>query len=302
VWPTFVQRGVREPRLLEAGLDADTPFNVGASDGVLANLGLGAIGEDGLVCSVGTSLALRAGRREPFTDAAARPFCYVLDRDRFIVGGASNSGGLILDWLGRVAVNAESTLREAGIGRLLAEAAGVETGTLVCLPYVAGERAPLWDASVRAAFVGIDAAHGPAHLVRAAVEGILLNARWMRDATLRAATPRTVTVNGRLFEHAWVRQLAADTFGLPVVHPETLDASLVGAARLARVATLDAGWSEVVKSDDERGELVGVSSRAGEALARYERFRRLGEMASTLLAPSRGGRSGGVPVIGPAAV
>ena len=65
---TYTQSGIREPPLREAGLTERTVFAIGASDGVLANLGIGAIEPDRMVLSIGTSLAVRCGTREPTLD------------------------------------------------------------------------------------------------------------------------------------------------------------------------------------------------------------------------------------------
>lgn len=72
----------------------------------------------------------------------------MLDRDRFVVGGPSDSGGVVVDWLHRdILADTES------IGDLLDKAEHVNTSDLLCLPYLSGERAPPWNESVSGAFV-----------------------------------------------------------------------------------------------------------------------------------------------------
>ena len=168
--PTTIARaGLRDERLLAAGLSARTPFVIGASDGVLANLGLGVISggaseaSDAVALTIGTSLALRAGSATPMTDPATRAFCYVLDQGRYVVGAASNSGGSVLEWLGGVLRDeTQGATAESGLTGLLDKAGTVEAGELFCLPYLTGERAPLWSAQARASFIGLDARHTPA--------------------------------------------------------------------------------------------------------------------------------------------
>ena len=70
---------------------AETAFNVGASDGALANLGDGALSPPQMALTIGTSLAVRTGSPTPFTDAATRCFCYVLGPDIFVVGGRATA-------------------------------------------------------------------------------------------------------------------------------------------------------------------------------------------------------------------
>src|SRR5690606_15280934 len=71
---------------------------IGATDGVLANLGVGATAKDLPCVTLGTSGAMRVVSDVPATDPAGRLFCYVLDRKTWVRGGAINNGGLVLRW------------------------------------------------------------------------------------------------------------------------------------------------------------------------------------------------------------
>ncbi len=86
--------------------------------------------------------------------------------DRWLVGGAMTATGRALDWL------ADDVLGGVPVETLIAEAATVPPGCdgLVFLPYLAGERSPLWDPDARGAFVGLTLAHGRGHLARAVLE------------------------------------------------------------------------------------------------------------------------------------
>ena len=256
------------------GLRRDTPVVIGASDGVLANLGVGAIDRRRLCLTVGTSLTARVGTDHPVTDPATRPFCYVLAPGRFIVGGPSNSGGLVLDWLCRGVLGRDTASDE--MDQLLAAAATVDVGPLLCLPYVAGERAPLWDAQARGVFAGLESEHGAPHLVRAAVEGLALNAYWIVSGLLDlVGRPEEVVASGHVLGQPWIRQVVADTFDLPVRHGGDRDASVTGAALLARIATGALTWE-----DARRVAATGTSERSAPRATevyreKYARFRRL---------------------------
>lgn len=91
---------MRQQTLLQAlELASSVTFTTGATDGVLANLGVGATTSDLLCLTVGTSMAVRMGTMAPVTDVETRHFCYILDEGRYIIGGPSNNGGLALNWL-----------------------------------------------------------------------------------------------------------------------------------------------------------------------------------------------------------
>ena len=81
-------------------LPSETSVVVGAGDGPLANLGLGAVRPGVAACSIGTSGALRVMVEQPTVDEQGRVFCYALTDQRWVVGGAINNGGLVLEWCG----------------------------------------------------------------------------------------------------------------------------------------------------------------------------------------------------------
>ena len=103
------------------------------------NLGVGAITSDLLVMTIGTSLAVRMGSATTAADPQTRPFCYVLGAGRYIVGGPSNNGGNVLDWLfrkvlGGPKVKVEGEPLPPEFVALLNEARDVRHEDLLCLP------------------------------------------------------------------------------------------------------------------------------------------------------------------------
>ncbi|EJY56675.1 carbohydrate kinase, FGGY-like protein [Alicyclobacillus hesperidum URH17-3-68] len=207
---------------------------IGGSDGVLASLAAGAIDGRVMVLTLGTSLALRTGHDEPSTDLESRSFCYILDDHRFVLGGPSNSGGVVLDWLYR------NVLSESGEGfaekfpALCAEAGTTEADDLYCVPYITGERAPIWDETTSAAFVGLKVYHRQPHLMRAAIEGILFNAYWIAQQLVKQrGKPELLLVSGKLFQQPWVLSWIANLFELPLATQAEIDGATYGAAMVA---------------------------------------------------------------------
>ena len=290
---TYTRGGLRVPQLHAAGIDPAAQINVGASDGVLANLGVGAIDEHTMVLTIGTSLAARSGTRQPVTDEATELFCYVLDAERFIAGGPSNSGGIVLDWLYHKVLGPGAQRQppgDDGFTRMIAAAEHARADNLLCLPYVAGERAPLWQADARAVYFGLDLEDTAATLARAAVEGIIYNAYWIASGLIeRLGAPRQVLATGRVLEIDWIRQLTADVFGIPVQYRGAIDASVLGAATLANIATGRWTWERVLGEQERQAEEHAYTSRpvaaAHAAYARqFERFRTLAKALTTELA------------------
>ncbi|SFO69824.1 gluconokinase [Geodermatophilus dictyosporus] len=257
---TAVLRGLRPGVAATTGLPADTPLVLGASDGVLANLGIGAVRPEVAAVSLGTSGAMRVVVPSPTVDPAHRLFCYALTDDHWVVGGAVNNGGSVVRWASQALASGDEVTGEdadALDARLLEEAAGVPAGSdgLLCLPYLLGERAPWWRSGLRGAYVGLRREHRRPHLVRAAVEGVCQQLALVRDAFSATGLPvREVrATGGAVASSLWVRTLAA-ALDLPVRVADSpegtgLGACLLGLHALGSLPDLDAATALVGVSD-----------------------------------------------------
>jgi xylulokinase len=149
------------------------------------------------------------------------------------VGGAMVATGTALDWL-RSDILGGTLSAEA----LIQEAAAVPAGAdgLVFLPYLAGERSPLWDTSARGAFVGLTLRHGRAHLTRAVLEAAALAIRHVAAPILEAGVSVSAmrACGGPAHSETW-NQIKADVTGFPVEVPRVLETGLIGAAIVAAV-------------------------------------------------------------------
>lgn len=233
---TTVLGGITRAAANETGLASDIPVVVGAGDGPLANLGLGAVRPGVAACSIGTSGALRVMVDRPAIDPLGGVFCYALTEDRWAVGGAINNGGIVLDW---AADALAPDLPEPSVEALLGLAAAAPTGSggLVMLPYLLSERAPHWSSLPRGAYVGLTREHRRGHLVRAALEGVCqqlsLVLQSMRAAGIDVDEMRAT---GGFARSALWRQMLADSLGMPVHFPAGHEGSSFGAALLGMQA------------------------------------------------------------------
>jgi gluconokinase len=236
------------------GLTAATPVVVGGGDGPLANLGVGAVRPGVAACSIGTSGALRLVVERPAVDPRRRVFCYALVPERWVVGGAINNGGVVLQWAG------EALAPDLGDGPEAAEAlldlaahAPAGSAGLLMLPYLLSERAPHWSPLPRGAYVGLTRHHRREHLVRAALEGVChqlaLVLQSMRDAGNEV---REVRATGGFARSPLWRQILADALGVEIGFPAGHEGSAFGAALLGMQAL------GLVESIDVAADLVRI--------------------------------------------
>ncbi len=247
------------PRLTSAaaadlGLPPGTPLVIGASDGPLANLGIGAVRPGQAACSIGTSAALRVMVEQPTVDPKGGVFCYAFLPGRYIVGGALNNGGVVLGWAHDALAPELGEDAPALLGELAATAPP-GAGGLLMLPYLLGERAPHWSSLPRGAYVGLTRAHRREHLVRAALEGVCLQLALVLDSIESAVVDvREIRATGGFARSPFWRQLLADVLGMPVEFPAGHDGSSFGAALLGMEAL------GLVDSIDRAADLVQVES------------------------------------------
>jgi gluconokinase len=226
----YVIRELKPGIARELGIPATTPIVIGGSDGCLAQLGSNALDEGHATLTIGTSGAVRMAGSRPLTDSQQRLFTYLLTDDTYITGGATNNGGVVLQWLVRDFLQRPLS----DIDGLVKEALNIAPERLICLPYLLGERAPIWDSNATAAFIGIQPRHVAAHFTRAVLEGICFALLSIRNALGETAGPvKKISVSGG-FTNApgWI-QLLADIFGQTMYLRQTADASAMGAIYLA---------------------------------------------------------------------
>jgi xylulokinase len=148
------------------GLPPGIPVAVGTYDSFvdLAAAGVRRPGDSGLVLGSTTIVcrAVESGfEAPPGLGLSAYP------GDGLVAGGWTLSGGLVLDWFaGRFGAGPD----------VVRAASELEPGALLALPYLAGERTPLWDPFARGALLGLSGDSGPADVYRALVDSLALTA------------------------------------------------------------------------------------------------------------------------------
>ncbi|RCW48373.1 gluconokinase [Paenibacillus prosopidis] len=235
------------------GLGTDTTFIVGAQDGVLANLGIGAVEDGVLAVTIGTSGAVRTSVSRPTFDAEGKLFCYALTKDHWIVGGPSNNGAIVARWI------SDRLYPGKPIDEVLPLAGAVPPGSdgLLFLPLLSGERAPFWDAQAKGVMFGLTLAHTEPDMLRAAMEGVLFQITAIVSLMKQAGEkPREVRASGGFARSTIWCQMMADMLGVPVRVPESVESSGLGAAQLGLHA-MDGCRGPLLRWKEMEGSLYG---------------------------------------------
>lgn len=241
---THILTGMKKRYATLMGIDENTPVVIGASDGVLSNLGVNSYQKGEVAVTIGTSGAIRTVIDKPRTDEKGRIFCYVLTDEHYVIGGPVNNGGVILRWLrDEILASEVETAKRLGVDPydvLTQIASRVKPGAdgLIFHPYLAGERAPLWNADARGSFFGLTLSHKKEHMIRAALEGVLYNLYTVYLALIEVMneTPNEIKATGGFAKSEIWRQMMADIFDTQLSVPESYESSCLGACVLGMKA------------------------------------------------------------------
>lgn len=275
--PELVEPGYVVGRLSsEAAAATSLPHSVtvyaGAGDAQAACLGAGIIEPGRAFLDLGSSINLGVLTHGYVADRAGRTLIAALP-GRYCLEVALRGATLGFDWLARTT---EPDL-DLKVARQRLEAAAAEVppgaGGLLALPYWSGVKSPFWNDGVRGALIGLSPSHGPAHLYRAFLEGLALEARLGLDGIEAAThTPirEVVLLGGASTSLLW-RRVFTDVLARPVRPLTVRDGSLLGVAVGSAVAhglfdTFEQATSAMVHTD-ERLE-PGPASRVYERLYR----------------------------------
>ena len=230
----FIRKNVSSSVADALPISSETSFCIGGSDGCMANLGSYAIEKGTAALTIGTSGAVRIASPKPIYNFKEMIFNYVMDENTFICGGPVNNGGNIVQWLFKSFLTI-SKPSEKDYEDLFKEMNSVPAGSngLIFLPYLYGERAPIWDGRSSGVYFGIKPFHTQKYFLRAAVEGVCYSLNQVLKIVESSTEEIEKLIVGGGFIHTkkWI-ELLADITGKKIYVIETEDSSAVGAALL----------------------------------------------------------------------
>jgi xylulokinase len=287
----------RLPRLVEAtdivghlsrgaasdlGLLPGTPIVAGGGDGQCAAAGAGVVVPGSVMVNVGTATGVQVFLAEPSFDPAKTLNCAAnVVPGAWEMEGHTQASGTVLRWFRdefgseEVALGGET---ERDAYDLLVERASVAppgSDNLIFLPTFNGSTAPLVDPSARGALLGLRLSHTRGHVIRAVLEGISLEIRWMLDSIAATGVPvEEIRLAGGGSKNQQWNQIHADILGRPVRTVLNPDAALVGGAMCAAVGLgIFANFEQAAQAFVGLGPTIEPLLENGSVYARsYERY------------------------------
>ena len=194
---------------------------------------------------------------------------------QYAMEGSVFVGGAVVQWLrdGLKAIKGSAEVQS------LAESVP-DAGGVMMVPAFTGLGAPYWDADARGTITGLTRGTTVAHIARAALESIAYQSAALlqamsRDAVAAGGTPvAELRVDGGASVNDLLMQFQADLLGIPVVRPEVVETTALGAAYLAGLSTgvyTDARQLSKLWKVERRFMPTMGRAQAEESMARWER-------------------------------
>jgi xylulokinase len=229
VWPGEVVGSVQPDAAEATRVPAGTPMVAGTVDAYSEAFSVGVRHPGDRMLMYGSTMFLVQIIDGFYSDPALWTTTGV-ERGTLALAAGTSTAGSLISWL-------QTITGGAPFHTLMEEAQAVPPGSdgLLVLPYLAGERTPVFDPHARGVFAGLTLRHHRGHLFRAAYEGIAFGIRQIFDRFDDAhAASRTVAVGGGLRSPIWA-QTVSDVTGRPQLVPEQAIGASYGDALLAAI-------------------------------------------------------------------
>ncbi len=239
VIPTVQPYGGVSKRIASiTGLSEGIPV-YGGSDQSMAALGSGLIENGQATIAVSTGGQCLVVAKKGFVDARRR--LHTLNHALPGVGlymAATLAAGFSLKWFKNDINRSVETTYPKYLEKMSTIAPGAEG--IYYLPFLAGERTPYFNPSLRGAFIGLSHSHTRLHMTRAILEGVAFSIRDCMNvfADMKIAVKQTLLSGGGAKDAIW-RQIITDVVDMPTMSINVQDHSPFGAAILAKFAQVE---------------------------------------------------------------
>lgn len=224
----------------QMGLDEGTPVVAGGLDAACGTLGAGVIHAGQTQEQGGQAGGMSICMDSYCADPRLILSCHVVP-GKWLLQGGTTGGGALRWFHEHFGFEERQQAQSAGVSSFellgrLAESAPAGSGGVVFLPYMAGERSPIWDEKAKGQFYGLDYSTTKAHMVRAVMEGVAYSLRHnLEVAEKTGASVGTLRAMGGAANSRIWTQIKADVTGKRIEVPASDTATTLGAALLAGV-------------------------------------------------------------------
>ncbi|MBR5539459.1 MAG: hypothetical protein IKU61_06130 [Clostridia bacterium] len=261
--PFDIAGRVSEDAEKATGIKAGTPVIVGCNDYFAGLVGMGIVKSEMAFDITGTSAHIG------YTSDT-------LDRDTGMVSGPYFVGNVHYGVTASCGAALDFGIQNFGFDNIDIQSS-LDKGAPIFLPYLSGERAPIWDSFARGMFFGISGDTKKEDLAYSVLEGVAFSEYHVYETLGIKDKPRAIVTAGGAAKDKKFNMLKASLYGVPVVTLEEKDTSAYGACMIAAVAT--GIYPDIIGASNDMCRIESVSEPAllPKLRERYELYKKLYE-------------------------
>lgn len=228
---------------MACGLSDGTKVVIGGADGSCAAMGAGVLENNDLFTYIGSSAWVASASDCPVFDPLKQTFNFIhIDDEKVMPIGTMQAAGTSFEWIRSITATNETN--SIDWMNQQAETSPIGAKNLLFLPYLLGERSPIWDPHAKGSFVGLTTRHERGDLIRAVMEGVALNLKWIYESLSRNQNYQELWFFGGGANSRLWQQMMANMTGLPVHTPVLKDeitgmgAAIAGAVGIGELNSL----------------------------------------------------------------
>jgi xylulokinase len=276
------------------GIPGGIPVVAGWSDALCGMLATGSLSKPGVAFNItGTSeiVGLAVSSLPKFT-YGLMSIPATITETVSVLYGPTQSGGDSLKWAGEALLGLKEKvspegLSLTGLDSLLRQAESIIPGSngMVFLPYLEGERAPIWDANAKGLFIGITRTHIRAHFIRSILEGVAYSVRHLLEIAEKcsATEVKKIRIAGGGAKIDLWNQIRADVTGKCIEKLQVVETGTLGAAMLA---SLGIGASKSISEvSKQMVHVIGLVKPEREYTKQYDKMFKIYKRLYPLLKP-----------------
>lgn len=262
------------------GLDPGIPVSVGGADTACAALAMNVFSSGEQFLTLGTSGVICAATDSPVFDNRCMNRCHITG-DSWLMNGAMSNSGLALSWVKELLYPDTAAAEKEIFKRMDAAAARTPAGSggVVFLPYLVGERTPVWNPEASGVLHGLKISTSQSDIIRAALESTGYGIRQILDIVepLVGEISKIPVTGGGSKSPLWL-QCIADITKREIAAVQMADSAGIGAALIGAIAAGEFSHgreaAQFLKRAEER-VYIPDTSVAGLYDTQYEIYKNL---------------------------
>lgn len=223
----------------------EIPVYIGTSDGVSSNYVFKDLAQTA-VLSVGTSHAVRVISPKVQLNKSCQNFAYAIDEKSYLIGLPSNNGADVLLWANRIFNSTFEELNQIALERPQTES--------VFIPYLNGERAPIWNEFATSSLSDLTRVSTRESVLFSIILGMIFNIKHNVQELAQMVEFDGIGLVGGVTALDAFPQLIADILGYKLYIPTMQNAETLGSIRVVKNESFPSDYQVIHPADDARYE------------------------------------------------